>query len=198
MNAVVQARRATARLFAVYAVVTLIPIVALGFILAADFRSEAQSRGIDQARSEAQLIAQTAIEPLLDGAALSGGLSAADLTGMRRLVRQTVNRKGEGALRLRLRDQTGHIVFSDDGAGLGQPGDDEAVDANRGETVAILTHLNTDAEPATTPAPAPSRSTCPLRARSPVHHVGVLELYLSYAPDQPRGRGVAERRCTGT
>ena len=32
-----------------YAVVSLIPIAALGFILAADFRSEAQSRGIDQA-----------------------------------------------------------------------------------------------------------------------------------------------------
>jgi hypothetical protein len=49
MNAVAHARRATARLFAVYAVVSLIPIAALGFILAADFRSEAQSRGIDQA-----------------------------------------------------------------------------------------------------------------------------------------------------
>jgi diguanylate cyclase len=147
MNAVAHARRATARLFAVYAVISLIPIAALGFILAADFRSEAQQRGIDQARSEAQVIAQTAVEPLLDGAPLSAGLTTADRTSMRRLVRQTVDRSGEGALRLRLRDQTGHIVFSDDGTGFDDPVDHEALDAAHGEKVAILTHLNTDATP---------------------------------------------------
>jgi diguanylate cyclase (GGDEF)-like protein len=181
MNAVAHARRATARLFAVYAVVSLIPIAALGFILAADFRSEAQQRGIDQARSEAQLIAQTAIEPLLDGAALSAGLTTADRTSMRRLVRQTVNRNGEGALRLRLRDQTGHVVFSDDGTGFDDPVDDEALDAAHGEKVAILTHLNADAAPRH-PGPRAVEVYLPLRAGSPARAVGVLELYLSYAP----------------
>jgi diguanylate cyclase (GGDEF)-like protein len=181
MNAVAHARRATARLFAVYAVVSLIPIAALGFILAADFRSEAQQRGIDQARSEAQLIAQTAIEPLLNGAALSDGLTTADRTSMRRLVRQTVNRNGEGALRLRLRDQTGHVVFSDDGAGFDDPVDDEALDAAHGEKVAILTHLNADATPRH-PGPRAVEVYLPLRAGSPARAVGVLELYLSYAP----------------
>jgi diguanylate cyclase (GGDEF)-like protein len=181
MNAVAHARRATARLFAVYAVISLIPIAALGFILAADFRSEAQSRGIDQARSEAQLIAQTAIEPLLDGAPLSAGLTTADRTSMRRLVRQTVDSKGEGTLRLRLRDQTGHIVFSDDGTGFDDPVDDEALEAAHGEKVAILTHLNTDATPRH-PGPRAVEVYLPLRAGSPARAVGVLELYLSYAP----------------
>ena len=181
MNAVAHARRATGRLFAVYAVVSLIPIAALGFILAADFRSEAQQRGIDQARSEAQLIAQTAIEPLLDGAPLSAGLTTADRTGMRRLVRQTVNRNGEGTLRLRLRDQTGHVVFSDDGTGFDDPVDDEALDAAHGEKVAILTHLNTDANPRH-PGPRAVEVYLSLRAGSPARAVGVLELYLSYAP----------------
>jgi diguanylate cyclase (GGDEF)-like protein len=181
MNAVAHARRATARLFAVYAVISLIPIAALGFILAADFRSEAQSRGIDQARSEAQLIAQTAIEPLLDGAPLSAGLTTADSTSMRRLVRQTVDSKGEGTLRLRLRDQTGHIVFSDDGTGFDDPVDDEALEAAHGEKVAILTHLNTDATPRH-PGPRAVEVYLPLRAGSPARAVGVLELYLSYAP----------------
>jgi diguanylate cyclase (GGDEF)-like protein len=171
----------TARLFAVYALVTLIPIAALGFILAADFRSEAQSRGLDQARSEAQVIAQTAIEPLLDNAPLSHGLTVADRTRMRRLVRQTVNRNGEDAMRLRLRDQMGHVVFSDDGTGFDDPVDDEALDATHGETIAILTHLNTDAGPGH-PGPRAVEIYLPLRAGSPAHTVGVLELYLSYAP----------------
>ena len=122
MHPVAQARHSTARLFAVYAVVSLIPIVALGFILASHFRQEAQQRGIDQARAEAQLIAQTAIQPLLDDAALTGGLSVADRTGMRRLVRQAVSRTGEGPLRLRLRDVTGRVVFSDNGTGLRRTG----------------------------------------------------------------------------
>jgi diguanylate cyclase (GGDEF)-like protein len=181
MNAVAHARRATARLFAVYAVVSLIPLAALGFILAADFRSEAQQRGIDQARSEAQLIAETAIGPLLDGAPLSAGLTSAAHTSMRRLVRQTVDRNGEGALRLRLRDQTGHVVFSDDGTGFDDPVDDEALDAAHGEKVAILTHLNADANPRH-PGPRAVEVYLPLRAGSPARAVGVLELYLSYAP----------------
>jgi diguanylate cyclase (GGDEF)-like protein len=181
MNPVAHARRAAVRLFAVYAVVSLIPIVALGFILAANFRSEAQQRGIDQARSEAHLIAQTAVEPLLGNASLSDGLPAAVRTRVRRLVRETVNRAGEGTLRLRLRDQTGHVVFSDDGTGFDDPVDDEAVDATHGETIAILTHLNTDATPSH-PGPRAVEIYLPLRAGSPARTVGVLELYLSYAP----------------
>jgi diguanylate cyclase (GGDEF)-like protein len=181
MNAVAHARRATVRLFAVYAIVSLIPIAILGFILAADFRSEAQSRGIDQARSEAHLIAQTAVEPLLGNASLSNGLPAAVRTRLRRLARQTVNRTGQGTLRLRLRDQTGRIVFSDDGTGFDDPVDDEAVDATHGETIAILTHLNTDETPRH-PGPRAVEIYLPLRAGSPVQTVGVLELYLSYAP----------------
>jgi diguanylate cyclase (GGDEF)-like protein len=181
MSPVAQGRRSTARLFAVYAVVSLIPIVALGFILAADFRSEAQQRGIEEGRSEAQLIAQTAIEPLLESAPLSGGLSAVDRIRMRRLVRQTVNRSGQGTLRLRLRDQAGHVVFSDDGTGFGQPVDDEARDAARGETVAILTHLNADTDSAH-PGARAIEVYLPLHAGSSARRVGVLELYLSYAP----------------
>jgi diguanylate cyclase (GGDEF)-like protein len=181
MNAVAHGRRATVRLFAVYAIVSLIPIAILGFILAADFRSEAQSRGIDQARSEAHLIAQTAVEPLLNNASLSDGIPVAVRTRLRRLVRQTVNRTGQGTLRLRLRDQTGRVVFSDDGTGFDDQIDDEAVDATHGETIAILTHLNTDETP-THPGPRAVEIYLPLRAGSPMRTVGVLELYLSYAP----------------
>jgi diguanylate cyclase (GGDEF)-like protein len=180
MNVSAHARRSTARLFAVYAVVTLIPIVVLGFILAAHFRHEAQQGGIHEARAEAQVIAQTAIEPLLDATPLAGGLSRADLAHMRRLVHQVVNRHGDGALRLRLRNDEGRVVFSDDGTGLHGPPDDEALDAAHGKTVVRLTHLNSDTNPAH-PGPRAVEIYLPLRAGSPTRNLGVLELYLSYA-----------------
>jgi hypothetical protein len=48
----------------------------LGAVLAASYRVEARRRGIAEARSAAALVAQTAVEPLLDGHPLSEGLHA--------------------------------------------------------------------------------------------------------------------------
>jgi hypothetical protein len=163
MHPVAHARRSTARLFAVYAVVSLIPILALGLILASHFRQEAQQRGVDQARAEAQLIAQTAVQPLFDDILVSRGLSPAEVSGMRRLARQTVASRGEGTLRLQLRDLHGRVVFADDGSSdTDGPVDDDALEAATGETVAHLTNLNADDNP-NTRARVPSRSTCPCR-----------------------------------
>jgi diguanylate cyclase (GGDEF)-like protein len=176
------ARRATARLFAVYAIVSVIPILALGLVLASHFRQEAQQRGIDQARAEAQLVAQTAIEPLLHGAPLSDGLSAGERADLQRLVRRSINHHGQGALRLRLRNLSGHVVFSDDGTGFNEPVDDEAVDAAAGRTVAGLTSLNADAGGDDDLGQRAVEVYLPLNVGTPAHRVGVMELYLSYAP----------------
>jgi diguanylate cyclase (GGDEF)-like protein len=182
MYPVAQARYSTARLFAVYAVVSLIPILALGFLLASHFRQEAQERGVDQARAEAQLIAQTAVQPLFDDVLVSRGLSPTELSGMRRLTRLTVNSRGEGTLRLQLRDLHGRVVFADDASvDTDGPVDDDALEAAGGETVARLTNLNADDDPKH-PGPRAVEVYLPLQAGSPVRRVGVLELYLSYAP----------------
>ncbi len=182
MHPIAQARHSTARLFAVYAVVSLIPIVALGFILALHFRQEAQQRGLDQARAEAQIIAQTAVQPLFNDIPVSRGLSPTEVSGMRRLARQTVDSRGQGTLRLQLRDLHGRVVFADDGStDPGGPVDDDALDAAHGETVAHLTNLNADDNPRH-PGPRAVEVYLPLQAGSPVRRVGVLELYLSYAP----------------
>jgi len=67
------ARRSTARLFAKYAVISLVPVVALGVALALSLRSEADQRGLAQGAAEARLVAQTAVEPILGGAPLARG-----------------------------------------------------------------------------------------------------------------------------
>src|SRR6202012_5294431 len=132
----------TGRLFAVYAIVSALPVIALGFILAGSFRSEALQRGLSEGRSEASLIAATAVRPLLNGRPLSAGLTAVETQRLQLLVRGSI---GRSILRLRLRDDTGHIVFSDDGAGDFGPPDDDALRAAHGHIVADLTRLSADA-----------------------------------------------------
>ena len=78
MKAHVVAPRSPARLFAIYAVISLVPVLVLGLVLARSLRDEARERGLAEGRSEAALVAQTAIEPLLDGRQLSRGVSPAE------------------------------------------------------------------------------------------------------------------------
>ena len=62
------------------------PVVLLGLALTASYRAEAQQRGVDEGRSEALLVAETAVEPILDGRPLSAGLSTGEEGDLRRLV----------------------------------------------------------------------------------------------------------------
>jgi diguanylate cyclase (GGDEF)-like protein len=193
--------QSTLRLFTLYAAITLIPVLVLGIVLANSFRSEANRRGMAEGRSEAKLVAQTAVEPLLTGHPLSDGINATERTGLQRLVARAI---GEGdVLRLRVRDLSGNVVFSDDGSGLGgkadkadgddkaettdkgdkgDDDDDEALDAAGGEVVAHLTHLNSDANDTGRIGPKSVEVYLPLNAGDPIRRVGVLELYLPYAP----------------
>jgi hypothetical protein len=85
-----------------FAVITLIPVLLLGLVLAANYRSQADRRGLAEGRSEALLMAQTAIEPLLNGQPLSQGLTTTESAQMRQLV-STAVQTGD-VRRLRLRD----------------------------------------------------------------------------------------------
>jgi diguanylate cyclase (GGDEF)-like protein len=178
-------RQSTVRLFAVFAVIMLVPVVLLGLVLASNYRREADRRGLAQGHAEALLMAQTAVEPILDGRPLSQGLSASEAAGMQRLVRTSVH-SGD-VLRLRLRDLAGNVVFSDDGSGLhkdtGDDNDhDEALDAAHGAVVARVTRLNGDSDDTGPLGPESVEVYLPLLAGSPTHQVGVLEVYLPYAP----------------
>src|SRR5581483_1040632 len=100
------ARRSAARLFAKYALIGLIPVLALGIALGVSLRHEAQQRGLDQARAEARLISHTAVEPLLDGRPLSAGVSAGERAHLSELVARS---RPNDVLRLRLRDLAGNV-----------------------------------------------------------------------------------------
>jgi diguanylate cyclase len=169
-----------ARLFAIYAAISLVPILILGVVLATSYRSDARERGIAEGRSEAALVARTAVEPLLSGRPLSAGLTPVEQSSLERLAARASH---DGSLlRIRLRDLNGIVVFSGDGSGFGNEFDDEAVDAAGGEEITVLTHLNSDLDDSGPAGIAVIEIYRQLSAGSPARPVGVLEMYLPYAP----------------
>jgi diguanylate cyclase len=173
-------QRSAGRLLVTYGAITLIPVLLLGFVLASSYRAEADRRGLAEGRSEALLMAQTAVQPLLNGRPLSQGPNQVETDGLRHLVSDSI--RDHDVLRFRLRNLAGQVVFSDDGSGFGERADDEALSAARGTVIATLTHLNSDNVDTGQVGPAAVEIYQPLRAGSPLRRVGVLELYLPYAP----------------
>jgi diguanylate cyclase (GGDEF)-like protein len=167
-------------LFATYAAITAVPVALLGLALAANYRAEAMQRGVDVGRSEAVLVARTAVEPLLNGRLLSQGLTAPETSSLYRLVGRAV--RDHDILRLRLRDLSGHVVFSDDGSGFNLRPEDKALLAARGLVEARVTRLNSDDNDTGPIGPRAVEVYQPLNAGSPTQRVGVLEMYLPYAP----------------
>jgi diguanylate cyclase (GGDEF)-like protein len=190
--------RSVQRLLAKYALLTLIPVVLLGVALVISFKVISEHQGLAEGRSEAIIVAKTAVEPQLDSRPLSQGLSAREKSRLGRLVHIAVSgsQSKRTVLRLRLRDLSGRVVFSDDRSGLGKRGDDdEALDAAHGQVVARLTHLNSDGDddgPAGVSSvevylplyyypPHASGEGAKQVGRRP-KEVGVLEMYLPYGP----------------
>jgi diguanylate cyclase (GGDEF)-like protein len=176
----VRGSRSNVRRVAGYALLSLVPVLALGLVLAGSYRTEARRRGIAEARSEAQLVARTAIEPLLAGHPLASTLTEVERAGLARTVGRALA-EGDVA-RLRLRDLGGRVVFSGDDSGRGAPVDDEAVEAAGGEVVARLTRLNTDINDTGATGVEVVEVYQQLRAGTPARPVRVLEVYLPYAP----------------
>jgi diguanylate cyclase (GGDEF)-like protein len=166
------------RLFAVYAAVTLVPVVLLGMVLVDLLRDQASSRGLGEGVSQAQLVARSTIAPLLDDGALSD-LSPLEYARLKRSVGSSIT-AGQ-ILRLRLRDQHGVVVFTSDRTFLGVGDGDGAEQAIHGQTVARLTRLNEDS-PREAVGPRVVEVYLPLHASGDGKQIGVVELYLPYAP----------------
>jgi diguanylate cyclase (GGDEF)-like protein len=166
------------RLFGVYAVASAVPVLVLGAVLLVLLHAQGDARGVAEGRAKADLIARTSIAPLLRGVDLRRGLDTAERTALERSVGSAV-RDGEVA-RLRLRDLDGRVVFSDDASGGGP--DAEALAAAAGHTVSELTWLNADRNDHGPRGPRVVEVYEPLRATQSARRIGVLELYLPYAP----------------
>ncbi len=166
------------RMFAVFAVLSLVPVLALGALLAIESGHQAQQRGIAQARGQAEVIARLLGETQLAGHSLRTSLTAVERRRVKAFAASEVASGGITRLRLRAPDQ--HVVFSSDAKPADRT-DDEAAEAMKGESVASITHLNTDEGHGASGARSVEVYT-PLRNPGTHKVIGVLEIYLPYEP----------------
>jgi diguanylate cyclase (GGDEF)-like protein len=173
-------RRSTLRMVATYGAISLVPVLLLGLVLGWSYRAEARQRGVAEGSSEALLVARTAVEPRLIGRPLSEGLTPDEKASMQKLVGTAV--REHDILRLRLRDLAGDVVYADSGAARDTEPEDEVLEAAHGKVVADLTRLNSDPGDIGKVGPESVEVYLPLNAGTPARRVGVLEIYLPYAP----------------
>ncbi|MEO6712218.1 MAG: EAL domain-containing protein [Mycobacteriales bacterium] len=170
---------AGARMFAAFAVLSLLPVLALGLTLAVQYRADVKSRGIAAGSDQADVMARVLSETQLEGHDLSTGLNQAEAD---RLAVFAADEARSGHVRrLRLRDRTQRVVFADDASDVNAEPDDEVEEALDGERVALITRLNSDYGDT---APAGERVVevyTALRSSQTGQAIGVLEVYLPYA-----------------
>ncbi len=160
------------RLFATYAVASLVPVLALGAVLAHGNRQDGVQRGLESARAQAAVIEEMAIAPALSGELLDGeGLSTAEERRMQAATDLAIFRGS--VVRLRLRAFDGAVVFSDDNSVRGAlpAADPDFVAATEGSTrVEVIDRAGTSS----------IRVVQPVIAGASGRAVGVLELELPY------------------
>jgi diguanylate cyclase (GGDEF)-like protein len=166
------------------ALISLVPIVALGFILARVLQAQIVSRALSDADQSAQLIARIGIQPRLTPHDLRYGLNAA---GVRSLDNQLRARSvTQDLARIKIWNTKDQVVYSDDHSLIGRtltPSDDLSN---------ALAGRPDDAEVVT---PSPHTETAsevglgqlveiyvPLRFAPSGPPAGAFEIYLSYHP----------------
>ncbi len=164
------------RLFAAFAIVSMVPVLALGIVLVKGERASGNSMGLAQGRAQAATISAMVVAPALDGHQVGRALTPGELARLHSATDLAVLAGSVTALRLRNFD--GAVVFSDNGATTDAlpATDQEFQDAASGDAVVAI---------AESPYSSTERS---IRVLEPIvpsttgEATGVLELYLPYGP----------------
>ena len=168
--------RVGSRLFLLYAVASLVPVVLLGLGLFRGYRQDGVDRALDQGRAQAAVIEEMAIAPVLGGGDLRTGLTRRERAGLLDATELAIF--SGSVVRLRVRGFDGRVVFSDDGSKTGAlPAWDPAFHrAAAGRTdVRIVPGPTGDGEHVI-------RVLEPIVPNASGRSTGVLEAYLPYAP----------------
>lgn len=179
-------RRRAFRLFTVYAAASLVPVVALGALLAVSYRNDRDRSGMTEARNQAALLSDDVVAPALGATPLHDSLPPDAAEALARSFSQA--KDGGRLLRLRVRDVEGKVIWSDDGSGLdasAEVGEDDAVTAAlHRRVVSQLTRLNEDADDSGPVGPRVVEIYRPIMPSGATGGavLGVLEMYVPYAP----------------
>ncbi len=174
-------RSVGSRLFATYAAASLIPILGISAVLVDGAKSDAIDTGLRQAKAQAAVIQQMAVGPALRDAHLDTSPKGEQLTAdeIRRLGESTqLAVFNASVLHLRVRSESGDVLFSDDGSGTSPqlPASADFRAAAEGTVVASLVPNGADGPMV--------RVTQPIIVSTAGRSSGVLEVELPYASIQ--------------
>ncbi|HEY1419207.1 MAG TPA: HAMP domain-containing sensor histidine kinase [Candidatus Dormibacteraeota bacterium] len=167
-----------------FALLALVPVVALGAVLAHELNVDVQQRYLESARTSATLIAQVGIQPLLTQQMIFGGMTPTDV--------QQVDQQLQGVAvskevdRIKVWNRSGTIVYSDNPTLIGKvvPIDDDLASALAGNASASITNGQSAENAGDTLSGNYIQVYVPLVFAGSSAPSGVFELYLPYAPVQ--------------
>jgi len=178
---------AGSKLFAIYAVSSLVPVLVLGLILFRGYRHEALDRALGQGRAQAAVIEEMAIAPVLGHHDLDRGLTGSERQSLLDATQLSIF--SGSIVRLRVRSFGGRVIFSDDGSATGAPSTAGAAfraAAGGGRHAALV------ADPSGGSGEV-IRVLEPITPNASGQSTGVLEVYLPYAAIAAKVQGQLHR-----
>jgi len=167
-----------------FGLLALVPVVALGAVLAHELNVDIQQRYLETERSSATLITQVGIQPLLNEQQMYRGLTSDEIAQTdHRLQSASVNQE---VVRLKVWNNAGTVIYSDNHALIARtfPIDYDLRAALNGHSSASITDGH-DEENSGDNLPGPLIQVyVPLIFPESTLPSGVFELYLPYAPVQ--------------
>ena len=167
-----------------FGLLALVPVVALGAVLAHELNVDLQQRYLDTERSSATLITQVGVQPLLNEQQMYRGMTSDEIAQTdHRLQSASVNQE---VVRLKVWNAAGNVIYSDNHALIARtfPIDDDLRAALNGHSSASITDGH-DEENGGDNLPGPLIQVyVPLVFPESSLPSGAFELYLPYAPVQ--------------
>jgi diguanylate cyclase (GGDEF)-like protein len=172
-----------------FAVASAVLMVLIGALAAHEIRSQVRSRSLASAVQAAEIVARSAVEPMLSHGELSRGLTAAETASVDNSFTSGLQRTG--VAEMVVYDRTGRILYSSNHEAIGTtPDSAELPSALQGKTMAELTHHAHAGEVA---SGVLLEVYVPLRPTGANQPEGALELYLPFAPYQRTADGDVRR-----
>jgi diguanylate cyclase (GGDEF)-like protein len=168
------------------ALLTLLPIVLLGFVLTNVIERQVESHSVDDAAQSARLIANIGIQPRLTPTEIESGLNRRQIAALDEQLR--ARKANENLARIKIWNASHTVVYSDDHTLIGRtlPGNedvdlDNALADRPGDAEVIVPHngSETDSEVGLGRL---VEVYVPLHFAASGRPVGAFEIYLSYRP----------------
>jgi diguanylate cyclase (GGDEF)-like protein len=167
-----------------FAVVSLVPIMLLGIVLAHVLRAEIRQRALVNARQSAALLDQSLVQPRLTASDLTNGLSATRVRTLDRALQASL--AGKQIARIKVWNRDARAVYATDHAIIGHtfPASDELRKALSGNTASEVSNLRAAENAGDRRFGQLLEVYTPLRFSAGGPPAGAFELYLPYSPIQ--------------